>query len=168
LQLISSYSGCRVRERGSNTTPRPMEQHNDKRHISHQYNKRNNAISGRIPHQWSILLSCPCCPWPTYQPLQKVVPGDRRMAWPTGGKKKKKLSPDKNDPIQLDVAANEFVQVILMLRKTFIQDSVLMLELHACLPIWQQSIFSDPAYLPFKSQVKIIALGCSSMLTLIC
>ncbi|SAL99815.1 hypothetical protein [Absidia glauca] len=37
-----------------------------------------------------------------------------------------------------------------MFRKTFIQDSVLVMELHPCYPIWQHSIFSDPAYLSFK------------------
>jgi hypothetical protein len=37
-----------------------------------------------------------------------------------------------------------------------------------CHPIWQHSSFSDPALLPFKRQVNIIALECSSMLTLIC
>jgi hypothetical protein len=46
---------------------------------------------------------------------------DRRAA--------KKLSPDNNDPIQPNIAANAFVQVIMVLRKTFIQDSVLMMEL---------------------------------------
>ncbi|SAM08113.1 hypothetical protein [Absidia glauca] len=57
----------------------------------------------------------------------------------------KELSP--GDPIQSTVAENAFVQVIMMLRKTFIliQDSVLMMELHPCYPIWQHSIFSDPA-----------------------
>ncbi|SAL99334.1 hypothetical protein [Absidia glauca] len=45
------------------------------------------------------------------------------------------LSPDNNDPIQPIVAANEFVQVIMMLRTTFIQDSVLMMELRPCHPI---------------------------------
>ncbi|SAM02817.1 hypothetical protein [Absidia glauca] len=60
----------------------------------------------------------------------------------------KELSPD--DPIQPTVAANAIVQVITMLRKTFIQDSVLMMELHPCHPIWQHTIFSDPAYLSFK------------------
>ncbi|SAM01540.1 hypothetical protein [Absidia glauca] len=38
------------------------------------------------------------------------------------------LSP--SDPIQPTVAENAFVQVIMMFRKTFIQDSVLMMELH--------------------------------------
>ncbi|SAM08237.1 hypothetical protein [Absidia glauca] len=59
-----------------------------------------------------------------------------------------KLSPD--NPIQHTVAENAFTQVIMMFRKTFIQDSVLMMELHPCYPIWQHSIFSDPAYLSFK------------------
>ncbi|SAL94964.1 hypothetical protein [Absidia glauca] len=62
-----------------------------------------------------------------------------------------------DDPIQPTVAANAFVQVITMLRETFIQDSVLMMELHPCHPIWQHSVFSDPAYLPFKRKVHIIA-----------
>ncbi|SAM08184.1 hypothetical protein [Absidia glauca] len=60
----------------------------------------------------------------------------------------KELSP--GDPIQPTFAENAFVQVIMMLRKTFIHDSVLMMELHSCYPIWQHSIFSDPAYLSFK------------------
>ncbi|SAM03068.1 hypothetical protein [Absidia glauca] len=34
--------------------------------------------------------------------------------------------------------------------KTFIQDSVLMMELHPCYPIWQLSIFSNAAYLSSK------------------
>jgi hypothetical protein len=81
--------------------------------------------------QWSILLSCTC------HPPQEIVPGDRRMALQTGGKKKKKkLSPDNNDSIQPIVAANAFVQVIMMLRKTFIQYTVLMMmELRPCHPI---------------------------------
>ncbi|SAM04570.1 hypothetical protein [Absidia glauca] len=60
----------------------------------------------------------------------------------------KELSP--GDPIQPTVAENAFVQVIMVFRKTFIQDSVLMMELHPCYPVWQHSIFSDPAYLSFK------------------
>ncbi|SAM08538.1 hypothetical protein [Absidia glauca] len=62
----------------------------------------------------------------------------------------KELSPDKNNPIQPTASANAFVQVIMMLRKTFIQDSVPMMELHPCHPIWQHSVYSDPAYLSFK------------------
>ncbi|SAL94752.1 hypothetical protein [Absidia glauca] len=62
----------------------------------------------------------------------------------------KKLSADNNNPIQPAFAANVFVQVIMMLRKAFIQGSVLMMELHPCHPIRQHSIFSDPAYLSFK------------------
>ncbi|SAM07201.1 hypothetical protein [Absidia glauca] len=46
----------------------------------------------------------------------------------------KELRSDNNDPIQPIVAANEFVQVIMMLRKTSIQDSVLMIELHHAIP----------------------------------
>ncbi|SAM06983.1 hypothetical protein [Absidia glauca] len=33
---------------------------------------------------------------------------------------------------------------------TFIQDSVLMMELRPCYPIWQHPIFSDPVYLSFE------------------
>ncbi|SAM05411.1 hypothetical protein [Absidia glauca] len=67
----------------------------------------------------------------------------------------KELSP--GDPIQPTVAENAFVQGIMMFRKTFIQGSVLMMELHPCYPIWQHSTFSDPAYLSFKREVHIIA-----------
>jgi hypothetical protein len=42
--------------------------------------------------------------------------------------RQKELRPDNNNPIQPTAAANAFVQVIMMLRKTFIQDSVLMME----------------------------------------
>jgi hypothetical protein len=42
------------------------------------------------------------------------------------------------------------VQMIMMLWNTFIQDSVLMMELRSCHPIWQYTIFSDLAYLSFK------------------
>ncbi|SAM07031.1 hypothetical protein [Absidia glauca] len=122
-----------------------MEQHNDKRRISHQPSKRIGTIHGRLPHIWSILLSCTCYPQPTYQPLQEVVPGDLRMTCRLAAKE---LSP--GDPIQPTVAENAFVQVIMMFRKTFIQDSVLMMELHPCYPIWQHLIFSDPVYLPFE------------------
>ncbi|SAL96651.1 hypothetical protein [Absidia glauca] len=52
----------------------------------------------------------------------------------------KELSPD--DPIEPTVAANVFVQVTMMLRKTFIRNSVLIMELRPCHPIWQHSIFS--------------------------
>ncbi|SAM00246.1 hypothetical protein [Absidia glauca] len=55
----------------------------------------------------------------------------------------KELSPDINNPIQPTVAANAFVQAIMMLRKTFIQDSVLMMKLHPCYPNWQHSISLD-------------------------
>ncbi|SAM04273.1 hypothetical protein [Absidia glauca] len=37
------------------------------------------------------------------------------------------LSSDNNDLIQATIAANAFVQVIMMLRKTFIKDSMLMI-----------------------------------------
>ncbi|SAL95285.1 hypothetical protein [Absidia glauca] len=81
-----------------------MEQHNDKRRISHQPSKRISAIN--------------------------------------------ELSP--GDPIQPIVAENAFAQTTMMLRKTFIQGSVLMMNFHPYYPIWQHSIFSDPAYLSFK------------------
>ncbi|SAM09065.1 hypothetical protein [Absidia glauca] len=54
------------------------------------------------------------------------------------------------DPIQPTVAEYASVQVIIMLRKTFIQDSVPMMEHHPCYPVWQHSIFSDPASLSFE------------------
>jgi hypothetical protein len=63
---------------------------------------------------------------------------------------REKPSPNNNNPIQTSAAANAFVQVIMMLRKTFIQHPVLMMELRPCRPIWQHSSFSDPAYLSFE------------------
>ncbi|SAM00892.1 hypothetical protein [Absidia glauca] len=72
----------------------------------------------------------------------------RKMMQSMAGIHPNELSPA--DPIQPTFAKNAFVQVIMMLRKTFIQDSMLMMELHPCHPIWQHSLFSDPAYLSFK------------------
>jgi hypothetical protein len=46
----------------------------------------------------------------------------------------KKPSPNNNNPIQPTVYANASVQVIVMLRKTFIQDLVLMMELRPFIP----------------------------------
>jgi hypothetical protein len=112
-----------------------------------------------------FFFSCTCPLWSTYQPLHEVVPGDPRMAWRIGGKR---AQSDNTNPTQPTAPDNLFVRVIMMLRKTFIQDSLLMMELHPCHPIWQHSVFSDPAYLLFKRQVNIIALECSSMVTLIC
>ncbi|SAM01705.1 hypothetical protein [Absidia glauca] len=118
-----------------------MEQHNDKRRTSHQPSMRIGAINGRLSHIWSILLPCTSRLNPPTSLCKKLFPvigeqHDRLVA--------KELSP--GDPIQPTVAENAFVQVIMMFRKTFIQDSVLMMELHSCYPIWQHSIFSDPAY----------------------
>jgi hypothetical protein len=114
--------------------------------ISHQSSKRNDVIDGRLPHQWSVLSSCPCRD-PAISLCKKLFPAidewDDRLA-------AEELSPDNNDPIQPTVTGNAFVQVIMMLRKTFTQDSVPMMELHACHPISQHSIFSDSAYLLFK------------------
>jgi hypothetical protein len=64
----------------------------------------------------------------------------------------KELSP--GDFIQSTVAENTFVQVIMMFRKTVIQDSVLMMDFHPCYPIWQHSIFSDAAYCHSKGKSK--------------
>ncbi|SAM01655.1 hypothetical protein [Absidia glauca] len=83
----------------------------------------------------------------SYQPLQQVVPGDRRDRLAA-----KKLSP--GDPIQPTVAENAFVQVINDVQEDFYT----RFGAHdGTPPIWQRSIFSDPAYLSFKSQVHIIA-----------
>ncbi|SAL96619.1 hypothetical protein [Absidia glauca] len=66
----------------------------------------------------------------------------------------KKLSPDSNGSIQPTVASNALVPVIMVLRKTFIQGSVLMMELRPRHPVWQHSIFSDPAYFSPKKVTK--------------
>jgi hypothetical protein len=96
-----------------------MEQHNDERRISHQFSNRNDVINGMLPHQWLILSSCTCRLDPPTSLCKKLFPAidewhDRLAA--------KELSPDNNDPIQPTVSANAFLQVIMMLRKTFIQD----------------------------------------------
>ncbi|SAM01966.1 hypothetical protein [Absidia glauca] len=52
--------------------------------------------------------------------------------------------------MQPTVAENALVQMIMIFRNTFIQDSELMMELHPCYSIGQHSIFSDSAYLSFK------------------
>jgi hypothetical protein len=71
--------------------------------------------------------------------LPASVKSSRRSTNGTTELAAKELSPD--DPLQPTAAASIFVQVIVMLRKAFIQDSVLMVELH---PLWQPSIFSHP------------------------
>ncbi|SAM07438.1 hypothetical protein [Absidia glauca] len=145
LRLISSYGGKRVCERGSNTTPRPMKQHNDKRRISHQLPRELvRSVAGFPINGRSFYLARAALNPPTSL-CKKLFPaiGERhdRLA-------AKELSP--GDLIHLNFAENAFIQVIVMFRNTFIQDSVLMMELHPCYPIWQYSIFSDPAYLSFK------------------
>ncbi|SAM02791.1 hypothetical protein [Absidia glauca] len=100
-----------------------MEQYNDKRRMSHQSSKRIGAINGSLPtYDRFFYLARAALNPPTS--LCKKFPGD---------------------PIQPTVAEKAFVQVIMMFGKTSIQDSVLTMELHPCYPIWQHSIFSDPA-----------------------
>jgi hypothetical protein len=55
------------------------------------------------------------------------------------------------DPIQPTVAENAFLQVIMMLRKTFIRDSVLMMELHSCLGNIQSSLIQPTCHSKSKS-----------------
>ncbi|SAM07156.1 hypothetical protein [Absidia glauca] len=95
LRFISSYDGYRVFEPGSNTMPRPRN-NTTMKGISHQPSERNDAISRRLPHQWSILQSCMCHPNPPASLYKKLFPAikewhDRLTA--------KELSPDNNDPI---------------------------------------------------------------------
>ncbi|SAM09372.1 hypothetical protein [Absidia glauca] len=121
-----------------------MEQHNDKRRISHQSSKRIGAINGRLPTYGRLFYLARAALNPPTSLCKKLFLAtgewhDRLAA--------KELSP--GDPIQSTVAENAFVQGIMMFRKTFMQGSVLMVELHPCYPIWQHSIFSDPAYLSF-------------------
>jgi hypothetical protein len=137
----------RVCERGSSMTSRLMEQHNDERCISHQPSKRNDATDGMLSHNGRSFYLARTALDPPTSPCKKLFPAidewhDRQAA--------KELSPDNSDPIQPTVSTNANAQVIMMLRKTFIQDSVLMTELHLCHRIWQYSIFFDPSYLSFK------------------
>jgi hypothetical protein len=59
-------------------------------------------------------------------------------------------NPDNDDPIEATVAAGIFVDLMIMLRKSFLQDSVFMMQIQPAHPIWQHAIFSDPTYLEFK------------------
>ncbi|SAM00435.1 hypothetical protein [Absidia glauca] len=125
----------------------PKEQQNHERPISHQPSKRNDAINGGLPAHGRSLYLARAAHDPLTSLCKKLLPAidewHDRLAT-------KELSPYNNDPIQPTTAANAIVQVIILHRKTFIQESVLMVELRPCHPIWQHSLFSDPAYLPFK------------------
>jgi hypothetical protein len=59
-------------------------------------------------------------------------------------------NPDNGDPIESTVAVDAFLKVIMVLRKTFLQDSVFMMRSQPNHPIWNHSLFSDPCYLEFK------------------
>jgi hypothetical protein len=138
LRLISSYGGYRVCERGSIATPRPMEQHNDERRISTSLPRdMMQSMAGFHISDWSFYLARAALDPPTSlcKKLFRAIDEwhDRLAA--------KEPSPENNNPIQTTVAINTFVQVILMLRKTLLQDSVLIMDLLPCRPIWQQSIF---------------------------
>jgi hypothetical protein len=100
-----------------------MEQHNDERRISRQSSNRNDAINGKLPTNGrSIYIACAALDPPTNL-CEKLFPEidewQNRLA-------AKRPSFDNNDLIQPNVPANVFVQVIMMLKKTFIQDSVLI------------------------------------------
>jgi hypothetical protein len=59
-------------------------------------------------------------------------------------------NPDNGDPIESTVAVDAFLKTIMVLRKTFLQDSVFMMRSQPNHPIWNHSLFSDPCYLEFK------------------
>ncbi|SAL98126.1 hypothetical protein [Absidia glauca] len=122
-----------------------MEQHNDKRRISHQPSRELvRSMAGFRTYGRLFYIARASLDPPTSL-CKKLFPaiGECHDRLPAKG-----LSP--GDPIQPTVAENAFVQVIMMFRKTFIQGSVLMMELHLCYPIWHHAVFSDPAYLSFK------------------
>jgi hypothetical protein len=64
----------------------------------------------------------------------------------------KEIGPDNSDSTLPTVAADAFVQEIMMLRKTFIQDSVLMMELHSCLGNIQSSLIQSTFHSKAKSK----------------
>ncbi|SAM03669.1 hypothetical protein [Absidia glauca] len=82
-------------------------------------------------------------------PLTHLPASARRCSRRSANEVAKELS--AGDSIQPTVAENAFLQVIMVLRKTFIQDLVVMMELHPYYPIWQHSIFSDPTHLSFEA-----------------
>ncbi|SAM00421.1 hypothetical protein [Absidia glauca] len=120
-----------------------MEQQNDEQRISHQPSKRNDAINGLPAHVGSFYLAHAALDPPTSL-CKKLFPAidewhDRLAA--------KELSPDYYNRIQPTVTANAFVQVIMMLRKTFIQDSVHMMEPPSAIPFGNiQSFLIQPTF----------------------
>jgi hypothetical protein len=86
-----------------------------------------------------------------------MASSDQRMERPIGGKR---TTPENNDPIWSNVAT--FVQVNMMLRKTFRQDSVLMMG-----PANRQSSLIQPAF-RLKRQVNVIALSLWNVRDLLC
>ncbi|SAM09828.1 hypothetical protein [Absidia glauca] len=65
-------------------------------------------------------------------------------------------NPDNGDPIESTVAVDAFLKTIMVLRKTFLQDSVFMMRSQPNHPIWNHSLFSDPCYLEFKRALEQI------------
>ncbi|SAL97782.1 hypothetical protein [Absidia glauca] len=65
-------------------------------------------------------------------------------------------NPDNGDPIESTVAVDAFLKMIMVLRKTFLQDSVSMMQVQPNHPIWNHSLFSDPCYLEFKRALEQI------------
>ena len=74
---------------------------------------------------------------------------DRMMA--------KQADEGNDDPVKVTVATQAFLSMMLQLRKSFIQDSVSMMERMPDHPIWNNTFFSDPLYLEFGRQSIIIS-----------
>ncbi|KAI9334327.1 transcriptional activator of glycolytic enzymes-domain-containing protein [Pilaira anomala] len=55
------------------------------------------------------------------------------------------------------VAAESFLNLLLTLRITFLQDSVYMRNLMPTHPVWKHQLFSDPDYLEFKRSLEVAA-----------
>lgn len=62
----------------------------------------------------------------------------------------KHLHPENEDQIEVTVAAKAFFDLMLMLRKTIIQDSILMMEKFPNHPLWQNDFFSNQMFLEYK------------------
>ncbi|SAM06709.1 hypothetical protein [Absidia glauca] len=107
-----------------------MEQHNDKRRYLTNLPIELVQLMAGFPTYGRFFYLARTALNPPTSLCKKLFPAiserhDRLAA--------KELSP--SDPIQSSLAENAFVQVIMMFRKTFIQNSVLMVELHSCYPI---------------------------------
>lgn len=62
----------------------------------------------------------------------------------------KQANPNNGDQMEVTVAAKAFFQLLYMLRKTIIQDSVMMMEKFPNHPLWQNSLYTNELFIDYK------------------